>query len=334
MDRRLLALAVSMVLTAALVAQTPQGSIAGTVLDPVGKVAPTVAVQATGADGKVVRATADAAGKYQLANLAPGTYDIAVNVAGLRGFEQKGVVVTAGATTTANIRLQEGTQLSTLGEDPAGIAADRLRHKPPSGPTPRTTDGKPDFSGVWWSPVNTDPGKPQWLPAAMKTAADRQANNRNDSPQVRCLPSGVLRRGPLIEFVQSRDVIIEMSDDDSPGFHHIYLNRSHPKEPDPLWYGDSVGRWDGDTLIVDRINFIEDVWLDGEGHPHSDNLHIIERYRRPDLGHLEVELTVEDPGVLAGPWTYKRVSELAPGEEIREFMCNENNMDLQHLVGK
>ena len=143
MDRRLLALAVSMVLTAALIAQTPQGSIAGTVLDPVGKVAPAVAVQATGADGKVVRATADAAGKYQLANLAPGTYDIAVNVAGLRGFEQKGVVVTAGATTTANIRLQEGTQLSTLGEDPAGIAADRLRHKPPSGPT---TTQMPSFS--------------------------------------------------------------------------------------------------------------------------------------------------------------------------------------------
>jgi len=77
---------------------------------------------------------------------------------------------------------------------------------------------------------------------------------------------------------------------------------------------------------VDRVNSIEDVWLDAEGHPHSDKLHIIERYRRPDLGHLEVELTVEDPGVLAGPWTYKRVSELAPGEEIREFMCNENNM--------
>jgi hypothetical protein len=180
--------------------------------------------------------------------------------------------------------------------------------------------------------VTTEPGKPEWLPQAQKVAAERAANNRIDSPQVRCLPAGVLRRGPLIEFVQSKSVVIEMSDDDSPGFHHIYLGRQHPQEPDPLWYGDSIGRWDGDTLVVDRINFVDDVWLDADGHPHSEKLHIVERYRRPDLGHLEAEITVEDPAVLAKPWTFKRVSELAPTEEIREFMCNENNIDLQHLV--
>ena len=166
-------------------------------------------------------------------------------------------------------------------------------------------------------------------------ASQRAANNRKDSPQVRCLPAPVLRRGPLVEFVQSRATIVEISDDDSPGFHHIYLaGHEHPKDPDLLWHGDSVGHWDGDTLVVDRVNFVDDVWLDQDAHPHSDKLHVIERYRRPDLGHLEAEITVEDPGVLARPYTFKRVAELAPKEEIREFICPENNSDLQHLVGR
>lgn len=316
--------------------QAPQGpgTIAGTVLDPAGEAAARVVVQAKGSDGAVTRATSTSDGEYTL-NLPAGSYDISATMPGLRNFDRKNVRVDASSTVTVNIRFEEGSQLSTLGEDAAGAAADRTRHRPPSGPTPRTADGKPDFSGVWWAPVTTEPGKPEWLPGAQKVAAERQANNRKDSPQVRCLPSGVLRRGPLVEFVQSKSVMIEMTDDDSPGFHHIYLSgHQHPAEPDLLWYGDSVGHWEGDTLVVDRVNFVDEVWLDGDGHPHTDKLHVIERYRRPDLGHMEVEITVEDPGVLAKPWTYKRASELAPTEEIREFICNENNSDLEHLVGK
>ena len=321
---------------AALFAQPPAtGSIAGTVLDPVGGVAAQITVQARSTDGQVTRrGTSDRSGKYTLTDLPPGTYDVSINIPGLRGYQKKDVRVQAGQPTSLDIHLEEGTQLSTLGEDSRGIAADIARHAPPAGPTPRTTDGKPDLSGVWWSPITTDPGKPEWLQNAVKIAAERAANNRKDSPQVRCLPPPVLRRGPLIEFVQSKSTLIEMSDDDSPGFHHIYLGRGHPKEPDPLWYGDSVARWDGDTLVVDRINFVDEVWLDQEAHPHSDKLHIVERYRRPDLGHLEAEITVEDPGVLARPYTFKRVAELAPTEEIREFICAENNSDLQHLVSK
>ena len=124
----------------------------------------------------------------------------------------------------------------------------------------KTADGKPDFSGVWWAPVITEPGKPEWLPSALKVAAERQANNRKDSPQVRCLPSAVLRRGPLVEFVQSKAVMIEMSDDDSPGFHHIFLSgHDHPKESDPLWYGDSVGHWEGATLVVETVGINPDA---------------------------------------------------------------------------
>ena len=156
-----------------------------------------------------------------------------------------------------------------------------------------------------------------------------------DSPQAHCLPNAVTRIGPLYEFVQAKAFLVMISDDDSPGFHQIYLDgRPHPKEPDPLWYGHSIGHWDGDTLVVDRVNFEEQVWLDQGAHPHSDQLHITERYRRVDLGHLETEVTVEDPGVLAKPWTMKRVSDLAQGEQIREFICTENNRDVEHLVGR
>ncbi|HKE88169.1 MAG TPA: carboxypeptidase-like regulatory domain-containing protein [Vicinamibacterales bacterium] len=311
-----------------------RGTLTGTVLDPVGKPAGKVTVQAQSADGQTTqRATTETTGRYVIGGLPFGVYNVTVTVPGLKAFERKGVSVQA-ASTSLDIRLEEGSQLSTLGEDPLGIAADRARRAPPSGPTPRTADGKPDFSGVWWAPTVVDPGKPEWLPDAQQVAARRQANNRKDSPQVRCLPSAVLRRGPLVQFVQSKEVLIEITDDDSPGFHQIYLARSHPKEQDPLWYGDSVARWDGDTLVVDRNNFLDEVWLDQDAHPHSDKLHVIERYRRRDLGHMDVEITVDDPGVLARPWTFTRASELAPKEEIREFICNENNSDLPHLIDK
>lgn len=311
-----------------------RGSIDGVVLDPAGKAVGNVTVQVRDGNGGIVaRGTTDATGKYSASGVPPGSYDVLVAVAGLKAFERKAIQV-GSTSVTLEIRLEEGSQLSTLGEDPAGIAADRARRAPPTGPVPRTADGRPDLSGVWWAPTVVSPGTPEWLPEAQRVAAERQANNRKDSPQVHCLPAAVLRRGPLVQFVQSKDVIVEITDDDSPGFHQIYLSRTHPAEQDPLWHGDSVGRWDGDTLVVDRVNFIDQVWLDADAHPHSDRLHIVERYRRTDLGRLEIEITVDDHGVLARPWTFSRVSELAPKEEIREFICNENNSDLPHLVGR
>jgi Carboxypeptidase regulatory-like domain len=317
--------------------QNDRGTIAGVVRDPWGVGLTEATVQAKNTQtGAMVKGVSGAGGKYTITDVAAGDYDVSVTVPAIRPFEKKGVAVTAAKTLELNIKLEETTQLSTLGEDSLGAIADRKRHNPPSGPAPRTVDGKPDLSGVWWSPTMVEPGKPEWLPGAQTVAKQRQDSNSLDSPQARCLPSPVTRLGPLFQFAQTKGFLVIISDDESPGFHQIHLDRStHPKELDTdLWYGDSIGHWEADTLVVDRVGFNERVWLDPGSHPHSDALHVIERYRRPDLGHLEKEVTVEDPGVLAKPWTFKAVADLAAGEEIREFICAENNRDVPHMVGK
>ncbi len=317
-------------------AQSDRGTIAGTVTEPQGASIAKANVQAKNArTGDIHKAASAADGKYTLAGLPAGSYDVTANAPGLKPYERKGVTVEAARTVALDIRLEDTTQLGTLGEDTLAIAADARKHRPSSGPTPRTKDGKPDLSGVWWQPVTVDPGNPEFLPWAQALAKERADNNRVDSPQTHCLPGAVLRLGPIYQFVQSKDYLVEISDDDSPGFHQIYLDgRALPKDPNPQWYGNNIGRWEGDTLVVDRSAFDERVWLDQDLHPHTDKLHVIERYRRPDLGHLETEITVEDPGALARPYTIKRVSELAPTEQIYEFICGENNTDLPHLHGK
>jgi hypothetical protein len=330
-------LIIALSLASAAVAQSnaPTGAIHGTLFDSIGDPVDHTEVLAQNAETKAVfKATTSVKGQYSIENLPPGTYFVAATAPGLKPFAMKGVIVKPSLALKLDIHLSDTTQLNTLGEDRLRLTEDAKRDHPPSGPTPRTFDGKPDLSGVWWQPRTIDPGQPEWLPAAAEIQKQRAENNMKDSPQAHCLPSAPLRNGPLWAFVQSRNFLVYISDDESPGFHQIYLDgRGHPPDPNPAWYGHSIGRWDGDTLVVDRVAFDPRVWLDIPGHPHSDQLHIVERYRRPDLGHLEIEITVEDPGVLAKPWTQKRIADLA-NEEISEFICQENNRDLGHLVGK
>ena len=113
--------------------------------------------------------------------------------------------------------------------------------------------------------MTTDPGKPIWTAWAETITKERGDNNRLDSPKARCLPSNVTYFGPLWEFVQSKDRMVWISDDDTPGFHQILINQEHPKDVNPGWYGHAVAKWDGDTLVVDRIGFDDRNWLERPG---------------------------------------------------------------------
>jgi hypothetical protein len=173
------------------------------------------------------------------------------------------------------------------------------------------------------------------LPAAQKLLNGRFENNAFDSPAVRCMPDAVFRLTPIFKLLQTATVLMVVIEAETSGYYQVFLDgRGHPKDPNPAWYGHSIGRWDADTLVVDTIGFNNRRWLTIYGTPISEKLHVTERFRRPDLGHLEIETTIDDPDIYPKSWTMKRVSELAPGEEIMESICNENNKTPQHMVGK
>jgi len=118
-----------------------------------------------------------------------------------------------------------------------------------------------------------------------------------------------------------------------PHLRQLVLDgRKHLKDRDPSWLGHSTGTWDGDTLVIDSVGFNDKSWL--AVYPQTEMLHVVERYRRTDLGHLDVDVTVEDAGSLTKPWHIHSTWNLAPGEEIEEYICNENNKDVQHLTAK
>jgi hypothetical protein len=212
----------------------------------------------------------------------------------------------------------------------------------PLGPPPRTTAGKPDLSGVWGPDRNfiydiTSALKPgETLPLQPWAADLAKSRMSKDDPEANCLPTGVPRIAPYPwKIVQTPTLLVFLFEGNIHSYRQIFLDgRAHPKDPDPAWYGDSIGRWEGDTLVVDTIGFNDRFWFDFAGHPHTDKLHIVERYRRPDLGHLEEEVTIDDPGAYTKPFTMYGHFPLQKGAEIMEYICNENNQDVSHIVGK
>ena len=193
--------------------------------------------------------------------------------------------------------------------------------------TPKSSS--PDISGVWQVakyqpslfPKGGAPLQP-WAEAKFK-AADAQTND----PNLACLPEGMPRFMfiplPMEIFqVSSRVVIIR---EGVQVFRQIYMNRPHPQDLDPTYSGDSVGKWEGDTLVVDTIGLNDKTWVDSGGLPHSEALHVIERIRRVDHDTLVDDFVIEDPMAFTRPITTQLVYKLKPGWEIQEFVCSENN---------
>jgi len=210
-------------------------------------------------------------------------------------------------------------------------------------PAPRTADGKPDVSGLWvpatdryYNNIRAGLDSKEVQPWAQALMETRVRQFGKDSMETTCLPLGPAAvTSPFREarFIQTASVIGILYEDLT--HRRIFMDgRELEKEPNPSWMGYSIGRWDGDTLVVESNGFSEKTWLDFDGHPHSEGLHLIERYRRRDVGHMEVQLTLADPAIYAKPWTVTIPLELVADKEMLEYVCQENEKSRSRMDAK
>ena len=207
------------------------------------------------------------------------------------------------------------------------------------GPAPALRDGTPDLSGLWQGggPVNDiAEGLPAGetvplLPAARRILESRRSQ---DDPEANCLPTGVPRQAPYPwRIVQTPTHIFFLFEGNIHSYRQVFMNGKHPADPDPTWYGHSIGRFEGRTLVVDTVGYNDKFWFDFKGHPHTEQLHTVERYTRKNFGTLENRVTIDDPGAYAKPFTITFTAKLRPNDELIEYICNENNQDIPHVQG-
>jgi hypothetical protein len=221
-------------------------------------------------------------------------------------------------------------------------------------PTPRIADGKPDLSGIWNyagvlgfrggpppSPPGTPPQATFWnieagikeglplTPYGAELRKQRMANDSKDNPDAACLPLGYMQshtHSQPRKLVQLPDLIIILYEANA-GVRQIFLDGrpAPPADVQPWWFGYSRGRWEGDTLVVESTNFRDGGWLDVNGAPLTSEGRLIERFRRPNLGTLEIDVTIDDPKAYTKPWTVRVNQRLLPDTDLIEFICQENN---------
>jgi hypothetical protein len=213
-------------------------------------------------------------------------------------------------------------------------------------PAPRRADGKPDLTGIWIADppkvrdatAGLKPGELSMTPWAEKIFDERKTGDVSaNDPDANCLPQGVpkIESTPLpFKIYQEPNAIVILYEAFGQ-FRQLFMDgRSLPKDPNPTWYGYSVAKWDGDTLVVESSGFNGKVWLDQVGHPSTEALHVIERFHRRDFGHMDITSTIEDSGAYTKPWTFTQPVTLMVDTELLEFVCNENNTDVPHMKGK
>ncbi|HEY7333515.1 MAG TPA: carboxypeptidase-like regulatory domain-containing protein [Bryobacteraceae bacterium] len=333
-------LVVGFVLTSAIALAQTIG-VTGTITDPDGGAVKNAEIQAkNSATGAVVRGTSTAKGEYRLA-LPAGTYDFSVPMPCCQygSFAQAGIVVRAGEPRRLDIHLPWGANLGTIADDPI-LLLDEFRDRAavPKGTARRAADGKPDLSGIWINVYNPDTPPTPLKPWAAELLRQRMANNSKDYPGAYCMPANAapITRAFPYKFVQTPSLIVVLHESDTPGVRQIFLDgRRHPKDMNPTWEGHSIGHWEKDTLVVDTAGYNDRSWLSLSGIPHTEKLHTVERFRRPDYGHIGIEITMDDSETFTAPWKRTFTATLAPpDEEIMEFVCAENNRDARHYRGK
>lgn len=214
-------------------------------------------------------------------------------------------------------------------------------------PAPRKPDGTPDLSGIWQTTstkylvnlaADLKTGELPIQPWALALTNERKTELHGaEESDARCLPPGI----PKLNVTPNPFKIIQ-----EPGlvailyealglYRQVFLDgRELRKDLNPTWLGYSIGKWDGDTLVVDTTGFNGVAWLDKAGHPATDALRVTERFRRVNFGHLEIKVTIDDPKAYAKPWSVTENMELQPDTELLEFVCNENEKDVRHMQGK
>jgi len=238
--------------------------------------------------------------------------------------------------------------------------------------SPRTPDGKPDFSGVWhdditpveeWKHRLGDTAVSSRLASTitgmgigtnsiystnlmidltqeqqaqlLRPAAVQKMRQPRLIPSERCLPLGfpiATLLTPVTKLIQSRAMLVMLMEEGN-AYRQIYLDgRPLPKDPQPSWFGYSTGYWQGDTLVVETNGLNDKTFLDGVGHPRSESMHISERYRRPDVGHLDVQLIFDDSVYYTKPWSVTVHHVLQADSDILEYICEENEKDRAHLT--
>jgi hypothetical protein len=218
-----------------------------------------------------------------------------------------------------------------------------------SAAAPRLANGQPDLSGIW-RPENTYGGQPAnfaanlkvdnipYQPWAKAMLEERTTGvHENEDSSALCLPQGVPRMDAAPgqwKVVQNPEFLVILYEAFGILWRQIFLDgREVAADAPPTWLGYSTGRWDGDTLVVDTKGFNGKFWLDQQGKPTTEALHVIERFRRKDFGHMDVEITIDDTNAYTRPWTFMEHVRLLTDTELMEAICNENNRDLEHLPG-
>jgi hypothetical protein len=227
-----------------------------------------------------------------------------------------------------------------------------------SAPVPKASDGKPDLSGLWqrqrtrgtvqrsnnglaMGPNLEDfmrPGEkiPPLLPAAEAIYKQRLANFMADRPSARCLPHGIpdqMLIGVPLKIVQNPGLTLILYEEFAR-FRQIFTDgRPHPPVANPAWLGYSIGSWDGDWFVIDTRGFNDKSWLDDSGRPHTEMLHTIERLHRRDFGHMDIEVTIDDPGAYTKAWSFPMQFEFLADTDMIEDVCD-NERDSSHSVGK
>jgi len=213
-------------------------------------------------------------------------------------------------------------------------------------PPRRTADGKIDLSGIW-TPTSVKyllnlaadlkPGEMPLQPEAAKVYEERIETNGKDHPGVRCLPSGIPEKLSVpdgVKIVQTPDVTLFLWDSRTI-FRQVFTDgRSFPKDPQPTWMGYSIGHWEGETFVIETIGQNGKTWLDMRGLPGTESLRVVERYTRPTIGRINIDVTIDDRKAYTRPWDVHLTWELMPDAELIESVCEENSKDLEHMVGK